>query len=76
MFAQAKRTVALQGCRFVRAPVDFIEQENTVVYEYMTNTLLHLVGNFFSLFTATQADSLQFSARSRRDAQSWLGAFG
>ncbi len=46
MLAQAKRSTELQNCRFVRAPIDIIEGERTVVYEYMTNTLLHLVGHF------------------------------
>jgi serine/threonine protein kinase len=46
MFAQAKRTTELKDCNFVRTPVDIIDEERTVVYKYMTNTLLHLVDRF------------------------------
>jgi hypothetical protein len=46
MFTQAKRTTELKDCHFVRTPIDIIDEERTVVYKYMTNTLLHLVDRF------------------------------
>ncbi|TAQ88372.1 hypothetical protein B7494_g3319 [Chlorociboria aeruginascens] len=42
MFAQAKRTTELQDCHFVRVFIDMNKGEWTVMYEYMTSTLLHL----------------------------------
>lgn len=41
MFEQAQRVGReLQGCKFVRLPVDTILSECTIVYEHMTDDLL------------------------------------
>jgi len=45
MFKQAQRVGReLQGCKFVRSPVDTIPSEGTIVYEHMTDDLLSVTG--------------------------------